>query len=53
MLQKYSNPLKIASLIVGLAGMLLHNELQKRETRELVEEVLAEHEAKKATSTEH
>lgn len=38
--------LKIASLIVGGIGMLMANELQRRETEEIVEKVIAEREAK-------
>lgn len=41
------SPLKILSLALAGLGLLVANELQKRETREIVEEVLAEREAEK------
>lgn len=47
MLRKYADPLKIASLVVMGVGYLIHNELQKRETEELVEKVLDKREADK------
>jgi hypothetical protein len=43
------SPLKIASLVIGAVGFFVAAELQKRETREMVEEVIAEREAKAAT----
>ena len=46
-MHKYANPLKIASLVVAGVGYFIAQELQRRETRELVEEVIAEREAEK------
>lgn len=43
--KKYSEPLKAASMLLGVVGFFVANEIQKRETREIVEEVLAEREA--------
>jgi hypothetical protein len=50
-MHKYANPLKIASLIVAGIGMIMANELQRRETREIVEEVLDEREAERKSNT--
>lgn len=43
-MKKYAQPLKIASMIVAGVGYFIANEIQRRETRELVEEVIAERE---------
>lgn len=50
-MQKLS-PLKIASLVIAAAGFFVANELQRRETEEIVEKVLAEREAKQASMME-
>lgn len=42
---KYLQPLKIASVVVAGIAYLIHNELQRRETEEIVENVLAKREA--------
>lgn len=52
MLQKYANPLKIASLIVAAAGYFIANELQRRETEEYIEKAVAKHEAKRQATCE-
>lgn len=38
-------PLKVVSMVIGVAGFFVAAELQRRETRELIEEVMAEREA--------
>ena len=45
-MRKYAQPLKLASLAIGVVGYFVAAELQRRETRELVEEVIEEREAK-------
>lgn len=48
-MQKIAHPLKLASMLVAVAGYFLANELQKRETEEIVEKVIARREAEAAS----
>lgn len=50
-MNKYAQPLKIASLALAAVGYFVAAELQRRETREIVEEVLAEREAEGRTES--
>lgn len=52
---KFPSTLKIVSMLLGGIGMLIANELQRRETEEFVEkhleEAIAKHEAAKVKKT--
>lgn len=43
-LKSQASWLRVAALVVGGVGLLLSHEVQKRETRELIEEVISERE---------
>lgn len=53
LLSRYSSPLKIAGLIVAGVGYFIANELQRRETEEFVEKVIAEREAMAQAANEN
>jgi hypothetical protein len=40
-MKKYAHPLKVASMVIALAGYFVANELQKRETEEYIDKALA------------
>lgn len=40
-MKKYAHPLKVASMVIALAGYFVANELQKRETEEAIDKALA------------
>ena len=46
------SPLRLLSFVIAGAGMLIASELQRRETEEIVEKVIAEREARNELSND-
>lgn len=43
-MNRFANPLKIASMVIAVAGYFVANELQKRETEDYIDKALAKRE---------
>lgn len=46
--ERYAHPLKLASIVIGAAGFFIANELQRRETEEIVKKELDRRETMKS-----
>lgn len=50
-MNKFANPLKIASMVIAVAGYFVANELQKRETEAYIDKALDKREKEASTET--